>query len=132
VTERAIRLGAVLAVVLTAAGCGPSVAKVKGRLVENGQPTSFPPMTASVQLTAVGPNGQPDNTKVYACVVEPDGTFELVAAGGEIPPGKYLVAVEVTGKSDKYAAFATGATKVRREIKGGQNELVIDLAKPEG
>jgi hypothetical protein len=124
---------AVAAVALVATGCDPATAKVKGRLVENGQPLSFPPTTASVQLSPCNPDGTPDMSKVYACVVEPDGTFVLHASGGEVPTGKYFIAVEVTGKPDpKFKPFSGPTSPIRRDLKSGMNDLTIDIGKPEG
>lgn len=121
------------AVMAVVTGCGPAIGTVKGRLVENGQPTKFPPTSASVQMSPVGADDKPDANVVYSAVVNEDGTFEVVASGGKLPPGKYMVAVEVIGKDGaKYKQFNATVSKVRREIKSGSNELTIDLAKPEG
>ena len=123
----------VAGVALLTAGCGGGLAKVKGQIVENGQPTTFPPTTVSVQLSPIGADGKADPAKVYGCVVNPDGTFELVASGGEVPAGMYQVAIEVTAKGPvKAKAFSAKGTPLHRELKSGQNVLTIDLAKPEG
>jgi hypothetical protein len=124
-----------MAAALLATGCGGGgPGKVKGKVVENGQPTTFPAMQASVQLAPVGSGGKADwNGPVYTAVLNADGTFEVVASGGEVPPGEYLIAIEQTGKPvPRLANFTTAKTAVKREIKSGSNELTIDLAKPEG
>lgn len=126
---------ALLMVVLVCAllvGCGSGKAKVRGRLVENGQPTTFPPTTLALELAPVGEDDQPDKTKLYPAVVNEDGTFEVVASGGEVPLGKYAISIQATGKyTEKLKAFAPGASRIRREIKAGTNDLTIDLAKPQ-
>jgi hypothetical protein len=123
-----------MATALLAGGCAGGPGKVKGQVLENGQPAAFPPMQASVQLAPVGPDGRADwNGTVYTAVLGADGTFEVVASGGEVPPGQYLIAIEQTGKPEpRLAGFSTTKTVVKREIKAGQNTLTIDLARPEG
>ena len=97
-------------------GCsGGGMGKVKGKLVENGQPTTFPSTQASIQLSPIGPDGKPDLTKIYSAVVNPDGTFEVVASGGEVPTGMYLVAIEMTGKGgERYKQFSANSSAIRR------------------
>lgn len=116
-----------------AVGCGAGMAKVKGRLVENGTPMSFPPTQIAVELTLLGEDGKPDRSKVYTAVVNEDGSFEVVASGGTLTPGTYQVGIIATGKyTDRLKRFAPPASPVRREVKPGSNELTIDVAKPEG
>jgi hypothetical protein len=123
----------VAAVALAAAGCsGGGTARLKGKIVDNGQPVTFPPTTASVQLSPLGEGGTPDPTKVYACVVNEDGSFEFLASGGELPPGTYQVVLELVGGKGPANAKAIAGKALKRELKSGSNDLVIDLAKPEG
>src|SRR3954471_12435245 len=89
---------AAMAVVL-AGGCGPSVAKVKGRLVDNGAPMTFPPTTVAIELSPIGADGKAEGNTVYSAVVQEDGGFEVVASGGTLPPGTYRVGIIATGKS---------------------------------
>jgi len=127
-------LPVVAGVALLAAGCGGGMAKVKGQIVDGGQPLTFPSNTASVQLSPIGEDGKADMSKVYGCVVNGDGSFELLASGGEVPAGKYQVSVEITAKQgfERAKQFSASAKPLVREFKSGPNELVIDLSKPEG
>jgi hypothetical protein len=129
-TRRALLAVALLAVV---AGCGSGKARVKGRLVENGQAKKFPATQVALEFVPLDADGKPEPGKSYTAVVNEDGTFEVVASGGELPPGKYQVTVTATGDlRAKYRAFAAPTSAIRREIKAGKNDLTIDLAKPEG
>ncbi|HVK15230.1 MAG TPA: hypothetical protein VM597_41205, partial [Gemmataceae bacterium] len=119
-------------VALVVNGCGGGMAKVKGKLVENGQHRQFAAFSASVQFAKIGEDGRPDTTKMYSAVVEADGSFELVASGGELPAGVYQVAVEMPVKKEERNAFAPPDSPIRRELRAGANELTIDLAKPDG
>ena len=128
--KRALPVAAVVALIFC--GCGSGTARVKGKIVENGQPRQFAPFSASVQFAKIGDDGRPDPTKMYSAVVEADGSFELVASGGELPAGMYQVAIEMPVKKGERNSFAPPDSAVRRELKSGSNELTIDLAKPEG
>ena len=119
-------LFAVALLALVAGGCGSGMAKVKGHVLENGQPKSFAGIQAGVMLTLLGPDGKPDPNKSFTAVLGADGSFEVVASGGELPPGMYLVTLNIPGKGgEKYRAFSA-----RQELKSGTNDLTIDLAKP--
>lgn len=111
-------------------GCGgEEMGRLKGRLVVNGQPKEFPPSSASVQISLIGADGKPDVTKAYSAVVNPDGTFEVVASGGKLHPGTYQV--EIRHPPPKGGAAPVTIT-TRREVKPGDNDWTIDLANPEG
>jgi hypothetical protein len=74
----------------------------------------------------LGADDKPDPNRTYTAMLNPDGSFELVASGGELPAGVYQVTVDIAGKvGEKYKAFAT-----RRELKPGANDLTLDLARP--
>jgi hypothetical protein len=119
---------------LLAGGCGGSAkAKVKGRLVSNGQPMTFPASQAAVSLAPIGADGKPDTAKSFTIAVKEDGTFELVASGGELPTGNYQVAIQAMGKlGQQLKGFASPNSPVRRELKSGANDITIDVAKPDG
>jgi len=71
---------------------------------------------------------------MYSALIGPDGTFELVAAGGSVPPGMYRVSLDIVipGKAgERFKPFAGTGSPLRRELKPGSNDLVIDLSKPE-
>jgi len=129
---RALLLPTVL-VALAACGCGGGMAKVKGQLVENGNPMTFPPTQVAIELALIGEDGKPDASKAYTAVVNPDGSFEVVASSGEVKPGTYQVGIHASGKlGSRLKAFAPPTSSIRREIKPGANTLTIDLARPEG
>ena len=118
---------------LFAAGCGgPSMAKVKGRVVENGQPIASQGQ-ASLVLVPVGEDGKP-GTKTYVMEIVADGSFELLASGGELLPGAYEVTLEINGKqaASGVAKFKGAYSHVRIELNSGVNDLTLDLTKPKG
>ena len=109
-------------------GCSEGKARVKGKIVENSQPMTFGANQAALELTPIGPGGEADSNKMVGAVVNADGTFEVVASGGELPPGKYQIAFRGYGKLEsKYKAVPP----FQRELKSGTNELTLDLAKPD-
>ena len=122
---------------LLLAGCGGGgPAKIKGRVLENGQPVTVAGQ-ASLVFSPVGPDGKA-GAKAYAAGLNPDGTFELVASGGEVPPGDYVVSFEFSGGKGTGAA-PTGLAKYREMFKNvkqtlspGVNDLTFDLARPNG
>ncbi|MBM3979993.1 MAG: hypothetical protein FJ304_06860 [Planctomycetes bacterium] len=119
---------------LTAGGCGgPKLAKVKGKLVTNDQPMTFPLASAGVIFTPLSAEGTPDPSKAFTAVINEDGTFEMLASGGQLPPGKYQISIQAQGKlKEQLKKFGEGVSPVRRELQPGPNELVIDFGKPEG
>jgi hypothetical protein len=129
--KRALVLIALAA--LASGGCAEAKAKVKGRVVSNGQPMTFPGFQAAVVLAPCGPDDKPDQARAFTCVLGADGTFELVASGGEVPAGRYQVAIQAVGKtSDQLKTVAGPNSPVRRDLRPGPNELVIDVANPSG
>lgn len=118
---------------LAAGGCAEGKARVKGRVVSGGQPMTFPNFQAAVVLAPCGPDDKPDQARSYTCVLGADGSFELVASGGEVPPGRYQVALQTVGKaSEQLKTIASPNSPVRRDLKPGPNELTIDVANPAG
>lgn len=119
---------------LAAGGCGgPKLAKVKGKLVTNDQPMTFPLASVGVVLTPLSAEGAPDPSKAFTAVVNEDGTFEVFASGGQLPPGTYQISIQAQGKlKEQLKKFGEGVSPVRRDLQPGPNELVIDFAKPEG
>jgi hypothetical protein len=129
--QRALALVALAA--LAAGGCGEQKSRVGGRLVNNGQPITVPASQVAVTLTPLTADGKPNPGASYTMKVKEDGTFELVASGGQLPPGTYQVSILASGKlAEQVKPFAGDASPIRREIKPGPNDLVIDLAKPSG
>jgi hypothetical protein len=137
---RHVLLIAVGAGLLVGCGCGGGPARVKGRVVENGQPVVLEPGEQASVVFYPDAGGKPGD-RAYAAGVNPDGTFELVASGGELPPGSYLVSLEVNpgNQEAKKPKSVTGIARfkdryklVKWELKPGTNDLTIDLAKPTG
>ncbi len=122
---------------LLLAGCGGGGnAKIKGKVLENGQPVSVAGQAALV-FSPVGADGKAGD-KAYAAGLNPDGTFELVASGGEVPPGDYVVSFEFSGGKGT-GETPTGLAKYRASFKNvkqtlapGMNDLTLDLTKPHG
>ncbi len=131
---RFLPAAAVAAAVL--AGCGDSAGTLRGRVVENGQPTEIPGQ-AALMFTLLGPDDKPDASKAYTMNIAKDGTFEMVASAGKLPPGKYMVTVETpakgkTGLAKYKEQYRFPNSPLRAEVATGGNELTIDLAKPNG
>lgn len=122
---------AALGLVLLAGCGGGKAARVRGQVVENGQPASFAGMLAAVVFAPVGPDGKPDTNRSQTAVLNPDGSFELVASGGELPVGTYMVGIQVVGKAGaKFKDVGPTNSPIRRELKPGPNDLTIDVARP--
>ena len=124
---------AILGLVLI--GCGDGQGKIKGRLLENGQPVPVPGQ-AALMFWLIGADGSPDPNRAYAAHLHSDGSFELIASAGKVPPGTYLVSLNVNGPESREGigkfkkAFSDTNSPLRREIKAGKNDLVIDFANP--
>jgi hypothetical protein len=66
-------------------------------------------------------------------VVNADGTFELLASGGELPAGRYQLAIQALGKlKSQMTKFAPPQSPIRRDLAAGENDITIDVGKPEG
>ena len=117
-----------------ALGCA-GASRVKGRIVENGKPIAVEGQ-AAVMIYLIGADGQPDASKAYPMSLAADGSFELVGSGGEVPPGTYMVTIEVngpkstTGMGRYKGLFGYPGSPLRQQIKAGSNDLTVDLAKP--
>src|SRR5947209_1386810 len=113
-------------------GCGGGKGRVKGRVVENGSPVTVEGQ-AAVMFYLIGEDGKPDPTRGYPVPLNEDGSFELVASGGQVPPGNYLITVEVngpksaTGMGRFKGRFSYPDSPLRQEVKGGRNNLTVDL-----
>ncbi|HEY1186970.1 MAG TPA: hypothetical protein VGE74_04900 [Gemmata sp.] len=121
---------ALVLIALAATGCGAAPAKVKGRLVSNGEPMS---VSGQVAVTFTALNGDGTGGRSFTAMVNPDGTFDVVVSGGELPPGLYKVSIVAVGKAaDNYKGLVGDKSPVRRELRPGPNEITIDVSKPEG
>jgi len=116
-------------------GCGNGQGRVKGQVVENGQPVPIDGQ-AALMFYLLGPDGKPDPAKSYPIPLNKDGSFELVASGGELPPGKYLVSMEVNapkaaeGLGRFKGRFPYPDSPLRIEVKPGSNDVKVDLSQP--
>jgi|YNPMSStandDraft_1061717.scaffolds.fasta_scaffold43994_2 hypothetical protein len=119
-------------------GCGgkgqePAV-RAKGRIVMNGKPLVVSPQNRQVGIGYVrvefyrlGPDGRTGDP-VGGMVVDENGYFELMGRG--IPPGKYRIAVYHHDPDDKLGGrFDKDHSPIVREVTGNE-DLIIDLAKP--
>ena len=136
---------AVAGLALFAAGCGSggpapigaTGAKVKGRLLDNGQPVKVRPGEDVVVSFAPPSLADVTSTRGAASIDPRDGSFAFFGASskaGLLTPGPYRVAVaSVTrdGEVDRFAAaFAIDKTALRAEV-GPEPEqtFVIDIGK---
>jgi len=83
--------------------------------------------------------GQLDPNFNFPCMVKPDGEYEMVASGGELPPGQYRVSLEVqiTKSVNKQGTpkmvdrfngkLSRDRSNVKVEVKPGANDLPVDL-----
>jgi hypothetical protein len=120
-----------------ASGCGGAVdkARVKGQLTENNEIFRLPPGAGEVFIVFrfIGADDQPDQRRMYTAKVYDDGRFEVVSSGGELPVGKYQVAIDAAaGRVEQFKAFAMPDSPARIEFKSGSNNVKIDIAKPNG
>jgi hypothetical protein len=124
-----------VALAVSAAGCAGNQGRLKGRVVENGQPITIDGQ-AALMFYQIGADGKPNPSRSYPIPLSNDGSFELVASGGEVPAGTYLVSLEVnapkssTGLGRFKGRFTYPESALRHEVKAGANEVTIDLAKP--
>src|SRR5436309_9103500 len=86
----------VLCAAVSALGCSDSKSRVKGQVVENGKPLPVEGQVA-LMFDFIGPDGNTDPSQSYPVPLNPDGSFELMASGGKVPPGTYRVTVQVNG-----------------------------------
>jgi hypothetical protein len=126
---RSILLGFCLAS-LVLSGCGGNpMAKVKGTILENGKPKSFPPTSHSVEIAPVDASGQVDHAKAFSAVVNGDGSFEVVASGGQLPVGTYQFSIRGPG-SGKKGIKVGPAPGAKRDLQPGDIAITLDIAKP--
>ena len=121
---------------VAAAGCADSTAKLKGRLLEGGQPVNFAGHQTGLSFHLLT-DGKTDPNWIYPAAVAPDGTFEMLASGGTLPPGRYRVQLESWGSArggpltDRFGGrFSKDRSRVECEVTPGRNDLMIDLPPP--
>ena len=120
------------------AGCGPKEirgAKLRGRLVKDGQPVG--PQRGEQMLAVTFERVEPEGTQVIRSGghVQKDGTFAIEGQMGKgTPPGKYMVWIhaEVVGDGESRFAhlFAGGKSPFLAEVTDQEDQLfVVDVGK---
>lgn len=125
---RNLILSVALSAAVVALGCSSKAGRVKGQVVENGSPVKVQGQ-AALMFDLVGPDGKADPTKGYPVPLNPDGSFELVASGGDVPPGTYRVTVQVNGPKAASGIFHYKGQSLTQEVKAGSNNLTIELTQ---
>ncbi len=133
------------------AGCGENAGKLKGTVVDGGKPVGSEGQQVSLSFHPMKPDGSFDPSNCSTAVLNTDASFEFVASGGTLPPGKYKVVISSVGSAegppalgkekkkksekpaDRFAGHSTFATsKLTVTVEPGKNEVVLDLSKPAG
>jgi len=119
-----------LSLCVLAAGCATK-AKVKGKLVKDGQPFTVSDKGV-IQMTFYA---ESDSAKAvpYPVDTKVDGTFEVMGKERKgIPAGKYFVVIRAIdpypGEDLLKGKFAPEKTALTQEVKGN-DEITIDVAK---
>lgn len=116
------------------AGCQSDLGHIQGLVVENGQPVKVDGQ-AALLLYRINDSGKPNEAQSYPIPLSADGTFELVASGGAVPPGTYMVTLMAMGMEQGIGRykddFAYPDSPLRIEVEAGSNEVTIDLAQPQ-
>ncbi len=128
---------------IAAGGCGGSgeeVVEAKGRVTDAGNVLQVEGRDIGVgyvrvEFYRIGDDGQ-QATESEGCVVDENGNFSLRGATGNgIPPGKYRIAVrqwDPFPDVDRLEGrFDAENSPIIREVTG-QEDIVIDVSKPEG
>lgn len=119
-------------IMISLAGCGPSLVQVKGRVTRNGAPLVVSDR-GRVTVVFHPVNEESSSSGVsYSAIAKPDGTFEVTGKDGSgIPPGSYRIAViqfdPYPRKDLLKGAFGAGKSPIIREASP---VMEIDLDKP--
>jgi len=131
-----------VALAVTLSGCTEATrVKVKGRLVERGNPfqvtsEGLPPGEMGIHVTfyPLRDDGTP-GTPEEALVHPEDGTFEVLGRDHRgIPPGKYRITLfrGARGQMDRWRElFSYENSQITREVKD-DSEIVIDVSSRTG
>jgi|GEM_PF-2636386 len=132
-----------------AAGCGADAGTLKGSVVDGGKPVGSEGQQVSLSFHPMKPDGSFDEGNCATAALNGNGSFEFVASGGTLKPGRYKVVIaaassgagtgtqstgkEKSKKPDRFAGHSTfAASKLVVTVEAGKNEVVIDLSKPTG
>lgn len=129
-----------------AAGCGADAGTLKGSVVDGGKPVGSEGQQVSLSFHPAKPDGSFDEGNCSTAVLNGDGSFEFVASGGTLKPGRYKVVIasasapgpgtqstakEKSKAPDRFAGHSTfAASKLTVTVEAGKNDVVIDLSKP--
>jgi hypothetical protein len=141
---RWVLLATGLGVALSLPGCGGgggNKLRVKGRLLDNGQPLKvptegIPPGDRGIRVTFYPMFEGEETPDPEVAVVNPDGaTFEVPGKDGKgITPGKYRISIQLgaRGRPDLLNdAFGPDTSPIIREVTG-EDDMVVDIKKPAG
>lgn len=139
-----MRSVAALLLAITLVGCGGAgQAKLEGQLYTRpGEKLKLESNEqAFLSFTGVGADGKPSLEQSYPCQVNPDGTFEMIASGGVLPPGTYRVTLDLIAMKmqdgqggrpqqiDRFSGrFSRDRSKLDVEVKRGSNKLDVVLS----
>jgi hypothetical protein len=128
-----MRVLTVAILALAAGGCGDKNAQLRGQLRESGQPLNLAGDQTALSFHRLV-DGKTDPNGIYPAAVASDGSFEMHASGGSLPPGRYRVLLESWGApkggpmTDRFGGrFSKDKSKLEYDIVAGQNDLTIDL-----
>ena len=93
-----------------------------------GQAQKFKANQAHLEFIPLDADDKPQPGKAYTAGVNEDGSFEVLASGGELPPGKYQVTITARG------ANLDAASLERLDAAGPTPELAVapDAARLSG
>jgi len=124
-------------------GCGctssSKLVKAKGQLTIKGQPLKVDPKAGvTIAFIPVVEKGG-DSTRLIASFVREDSTFTVPGTDGNgIPEGKYRISIDLMVMPPTQEVqrinemFNSKDTKIVRDVKSGDETIVIDVSKPSG
>jgi len=120
---RTIVCSLVLVLACVLLGCGPSRAKVNGKIVKGSEPYTLSDKGVFV-LSFIPESG--GGGKAYNATTKPDGTFTIVGPEGKgIPAGKYKVNLQAM---DPYGG-PDSKDKLGGKYVGEKSSLVVDVGR---
>jgi hypothetical protein len=135
----ALLLIACVPLALVLSGCGPKTVIAHGKLLDKGQPLhapeNLPPGDPGIHVTFY-PADEKLGKQAQMAVVNPDGTFRVPGNSLRgVVPGKYRVSITLgplSGADKLKGAFSGLKSPIVREVKENNEEIVIDISKPNG
>lgn len=114
-------------------GCGasePGKVTATGQLLKKGQPLRIGNQVFTQMVFYPQPETKDVKTyNTYSAMLNPDGSFAVA----DIPPGKYLIALELIGDAGDLCSglFKKDNSKLIRDVTG-KGSIQIDITKPKG